>query len=173
MGSRRTHDDRLARLREAGLTEDELARLHAPIGLDLGARTPEETAVSIAAEIIAPRWGGTGAQLRRDRRADPPRAAARPALTVRNARYAATYAASLIDRSQRDSVRSAFRPRGVEVAMTKINVTVDGVAYADEVEPRTLLVHYLREQLGKVGTVVGCDTSNCGACTVRPRRPAA
>ena len=50
--------------------------------------------------------------------------------------------------------------------MTKINVTVDGVQYADDVEPRTLLVHYLREQLGKVGTVVGCDTSNCGACTV-------
>jgi carbon-monoxide dehydrogenase small subunit len=50
--------------------------------------------------------------------------------------------------------------------MTKINVTVDGVPYADDVEPRTLLVHYLREQLGKVGTVVGCDTSNCGACTV-------
>ena len=50
--------------------------------------------------------------------------------------------------------------------MTKINVTVDGVQYTDEVEPRTLLVHYLREQLGKVGTVVGCDTSNCGACTV-------
>jgi carbon-monoxide dehydrogenase small subunit len=50
--------------------------------------------------------------------------------------------------------------------MTKINLEVDGVAYTDEVEPRTLLVHYLREQLGKVGTVVGCDTSNCGACTV-------
>ena len=50
--------------------------------------------------------------------------------------------------------------------MTKINLTVDGVVYADDVEPRTLLVHYLREQLGKVGTVVGCDTSNCGACTV-------
>lgn len=50
--------------------------------------------------------------------------------------------------------------------MTKINVTVDGTKYADEIEPRTLLVHYLREQLGKVGTVVGCDTSNCGACTV-------
>jgi carbon-monoxide dehydrogenase small subunit len=50
--------------------------------------------------------------------------------------------------------------------MTKINVKVDGVAYSDDVEPRTLLVHYLREQLGKVGTVVGCDTSNCGACTV-------
>ena len=50
--------------------------------------------------------------------------------------------------------------------MTQINVRVDGVAYTDDVEPRTLLVHYLREQLGKVGTVVGCDTSNCGACTV-------
>jgi aerobic carbon-monoxide dehydrogenase small subunit len=45
-------------------------------------------------------------------------------------------------------------------------VRVDGVACSDEVEPRTLLVHYLREQLGKVGTVVGCDTSNCGSCTV-------
>jgi xanthine dehydrogenase accessory factor len=52
MGSRRTNDDRLEQLRERGLTEDELARLHAPIGLDLGARTPEETAVSVAAEII-------------------------------------------------------------------------------------------------------------------------
>ncbi|MEO6414100.1 MAG: (2Fe-2S)-binding protein [Pedococcus sp.] len=50
--------------------------------------------------------------------------------------------------------------------MTRISVTVDGVEYSDEVEPRTLLVHYLREQLGKTGTVIGCDTSNCGACTV-------
>jgi carbon-monoxide dehydrogenase small subunit len=50
--------------------------------------------------------------------------------------------------------------------MTRIDLTVDAIAYTDEVEPRTLLVHYLREQLGKVGTVVGCDTSNCGACTV-------
>ncbi|MGN6606907.1 MAG: (2Fe-2S)-binding protein [Jatrophihabitans sp.] len=48
----------------------------------------------------------------------------------------------------------------------KIQITVDGVQYQDDVEPRTLLVHYLREQVGKVGTVVGCDTSNCGACTV-------
>ncbi|GAA4684634.1 XdhC family protein [Phytohabitans rumicis] len=63
MGSRRTHDDRLARLREAGVAEDALARLASPIGLDLGARTPEETAVSIAAEIIAGRWGGKGARL--------------------------------------------------------------------------------------------------------------
>jgi xanthine dehydrogenase accessory factor len=60
MGSRRTHDDRLARLREAGMTEDELARLRSPIGLDLGARTPEETAVSVAAELIQLRWGGSG-----------------------------------------------------------------------------------------------------------------
>jgi carbon-monoxide dehydrogenase small subunit len=50
--------------------------------------------------------------------------------------------------------------------MTRINVQVDGAAYADDVEPRMLLVHYLRERLGKTGTVVGCDTSNCGACTV-------
>ena len=48
----------------------------------------------------------------------------------------------------------------------RITVTVDGTRYTDDVEPRTLLVHYLRDQLGKVGTVVGCDTSNCGACTV-------
>jgi xanthine dehydrogenase accessory factor len=63
MGSRRTHDDRLARLREAGLTDAELSKLASPIGLDLGARTPEETAVSIAAEIVARRWGGGGLPL--------------------------------------------------------------------------------------------------------------
>lgn len=65
MGSRRTHDDRVARLREVGVSEDEIARLASPIGLDLGARTPEETAVSIAAEIISRRWGGKGAPLTR------------------------------------------------------------------------------------------------------------
>ena len=65
MGSRRTHDDRLARLTEAGLSPAELARLSSPIGLDLGARTPEETAVSIAAEIISKAWGGSGAELSR------------------------------------------------------------------------------------------------------------
>jgi xanthine dehydrogenase accessory factor len=63
MGSRRTHEDRLQRLREVGMTEQELARMCSPIGLDLGARTPEETAVSIAAEIIARMWGGTGQPL--------------------------------------------------------------------------------------------------------------
>lgn len=63
MGSRRTHRDRLERLRGVGLTEWELARLHSPIGLDLGARTPEETALSIAAEIVADRRGGTGMPL--------------------------------------------------------------------------------------------------------------
>ena len=50
--------------------------------------------------------------------------------------------------------------------MTRVTITVDGVQCSDDVEPRTLLVHYLRETVGKVGTVVGCDTSNCGACTV-------
>ena len=48
----------------------------------------------------------------------------------------------------------------------RITVSVDGTRYTDDVEPRMLLVHYLRERLGKTGTVVGCDTSNCGACTV-------
>ncbi|WP_329137765.1 XdhC family protein [Streptomyces sp. NBC_01476] len=63
MGSRRTHLQRLDRLRENGVTELDLARLHSPIGLDLGARTPEETALSIAAEIVAFRHGGSGAPL--------------------------------------------------------------------------------------------------------------
>ncbi|MGI9083802.1 MAG: XdhC family protein [Aeromicrobium sp.] len=63
MGSRKTHDDRLERLREVGLTDEHLGRLSSPIGLDLGGRTPEETAVSVAAEIISRRWGGTGERL--------------------------------------------------------------------------------------------------------------
>jgi len=63
MGSRRTHEDRLGRLREAGLSDEELARLRSPVGLDLGARTPEETAVAIAAELIQLRWGGSGKPL--------------------------------------------------------------------------------------------------------------
>ena len=50
--------------------------------------------------------------------------------------------------------------------MARVSMTVDGTNYVDEVEPRTLLVHHLRERLGKVGTLIGCDTSNCGACTV-------
>ena len=50
--------------------------------------------------------------------------------------------------------------------MTKVSMTIDGVRYDDEVEPRMLLVHYLREVAGRTGTPVGCDTSNCGACTV-------
>lgn len=63
MGSRLTHESRLERLVEAGVTEAQLARLSSPIGLDLGGRTPEETAVSVAAEIVALRWGGTGVRL--------------------------------------------------------------------------------------------------------------
>ncbi|MEU2897793.1 XdhC/CoxI family protein [Streptomyces sp. NPDC001273] len=63
MGSRRTHAERARQLAEAGLTGPELARLRSPLGLDLGARTPEEVAVSVAAEIVALRWGGTGAPL--------------------------------------------------------------------------------------------------------------
>jgi xanthine dehydrogenase accessory factor len=64
MGSRKTHDKRTERLREAGVTETELARLMSPIGLDLGARTPEETAISICAEIIARRTGRLAPSLR-------------------------------------------------------------------------------------------------------------
>ena len=63
MGSRKTHQDRAKRLREAGVAEEKIARVSSPIGLDLGGRTPEETAVSIAAEIIALRWGGDGQRL--------------------------------------------------------------------------------------------------------------
>ncbi|MFE6487144.1 XdhC family protein [Streptomyces sp. NPDC057757] len=63
MGSRRTHDDRMKRLVEEGFGESELSRLRSPVGLDLGARTPEEVAVSVAAEIVALRWGGSGAPL--------------------------------------------------------------------------------------------------------------
>lgn len=63
MGSRQTHENRSDLLRAAGVPEQQLARLASPIGLDLGARTPEETAVSIAAEIIARRWDGGGRSL--------------------------------------------------------------------------------------------------------------
>ncbi len=63
MGSRRTHDDRIRRLHAAGVTDAELTRLNSPVGLDLGSRTPEETAVSIAAEIISRQWGGSGEPL--------------------------------------------------------------------------------------------------------------
>ena len=64
LGSRRTHEDRIRRLRAEGLTDAELGRLASPIGLDLGARTPEETAISVAAEIISSREGGRGRPLR-------------------------------------------------------------------------------------------------------------
>jgi xanthine dehydrogenase accessory factor len=64
MGSRRTHANRIAALREAGIGDGDLARISAPIGLDIGARTPEETAISIAAEIVALRSGRAGGRLR-------------------------------------------------------------------------------------------------------------
>lgn len=64
MGSRRTHAERVQRLRDAGVDDEGLTRLHAPIGLDLGARTPEETAISICAEIIATRTGRRALSLR-------------------------------------------------------------------------------------------------------------
>ncbi len=63
MGSRRTHQDRLRRLRDAGVADGEITRLHSPIGLDLGGRTPEEAALSIAAEVTARRCGGNGSPL--------------------------------------------------------------------------------------------------------------
>lgn len=63
MGSRHTHDDRLARLRAAGVSDFQLARLRSPLGLDLGGTTPEETALSIVAELVADRRGGTGRRL--------------------------------------------------------------------------------------------------------------
>jgi carbon-monoxide dehydrogenase small subunit len=53
--------------------------------------------------------------------------------------------------------------------MTKISLTIDGMRYEDDVEPRMLLVHYLREVAGRTGTPIGCDTTNCGACTVLMR----
>ena len=63
MGSRRTHDNRTARLKEEGITDEELARISSPVGLDIGSRTPEETAVAIAGEIIAQRTGHSGGRL--------------------------------------------------------------------------------------------------------------
>ena len=88
MGSRRTHEDRNRRLRDIGVTEPELARLHSPIGLDLGARTPEETALSIAAEIVAARRGGSGVSLSGARTPihhDGPSASARASVPARAA----------------------------------------------------------------------------------------
>ena len=63
MGSRRTHNNRTARLKEEGISDEELERISSPIGLDIGSRTPEETAIAIAAEIIAFRTGHAGGRL--------------------------------------------------------------------------------------------------------------
>lgn len=81
MGSRRTHDDRIARLREAGVAEEALARVMSPIGLDIGARTPEETAVAICAEVIARRTGKPAPSLR-DRTGPIHDPASRPSATL-------------------------------------------------------------------------------------------
>ena len=112
MGSRRTHDDRLDRLREAGMTEDELARLRSPIGLDLGARTPEETAVSVAAEIVAGRWGGTGVPLGPDRGRHPPRRVTRRADRGRGRRAVARAGARRRRRQRYGSPKALVRLRG-------------------------------------------------------------
>ena len=64
VGSRKTQADRRARLRAAGVTDAELARLRGPIGLDLGGRAPAETALAVMAEVVAERYGGSGAPLR-------------------------------------------------------------------------------------------------------------
>ncbi|MER5916934.1 XdhC/CoxI family protein [Streptomyces sp. NPDC001982] len=82
MGSRRTHRDRLERLRAVGLDEGQLARLHSPIGLDLGARSPQETALSIAAEIVGGRHGGSGMPLTRTSGAIHPDTLSRQPLVV-------------------------------------------------------------------------------------------
>ena len=79
MGSRRTADRTAAALRDLGSRDDELARLASPVGLDLGARTPEETAVSVMAEIIAARQGHDGAPAAHGRRTHPPLTPAGPA----------------------------------------------------------------------------------------------
>ena len=63
VGSKKTQGDRRARLREAGVTDDELARLRGPVGLDLGGRNPSETALAIIAEVVAERYGGSGTPL--------------------------------------------------------------------------------------------------------------
>jgi len=63
LGSRRTHEERLERLRERGISEEALARISAPCGLDIGARTPAETAISVLAEILALRAHRSGERL--------------------------------------------------------------------------------------------------------------
>lgn len=92
MGSRKTHRNREERLREAGVTEEQLKKIASPIGLDLGARTPQETAVSIAAEIVSLRWGGgaTGGGATRLANAAGPIHGAHPIAGPNRSRHSAT-----------------------------------------------------------------------------------
>jgi xanthine dehydrogenase accessory factor len=83
LGSRRTQERRVERLRDAGLDEQSIARIHAPCGLDVGARTPSETAISILAEVIAVRTGRTGESLRETSGPIHPHAEAAPDAAVR------------------------------------------------------------------------------------------
>ena len=170
MGSRRTHDDRIARLNEAGLTDEELARLSSPGRASTSAparpRRPRSASPPRSSRCAG---AATGERLARARRPHPPLTPAAGCLTVRTGRAILTAVTLVSDRQngndRHDRTHDA-RSGPQEMSMTRISVTVDGASYSDDVEPRMLLVHYLRERLGKTGTVVGCDTSNCGACTV-------
>ena len=171
MGSRRTHDDRLERLREAGHHRRR------------------------AGAAVRRRSGSTSApaRRRRPRCRSPPRSspssgvaagrgcrrpAARSTTTpvgrgfltgkAPGLRFRADRVEPLVARvtSGEDHEHVTVHTCSKESTMTRVNVTVDGVLCSDDIEPRTLLVQYLRDTVGKVGTVVGCDTSNCGACTV-------
>lgn len=71
----------------------------------------------------------------------------------------------------RRTARAGARRAAVPLSKVPVRVKVNGVEYSHEVEPRLLLVHYIRDVLGLTGTHIGCDTSNCGACTVLMKGP--